>query len=119
MKRTKKITTAIIIFFLIIVIIIVGRYAIGLYFKKKFSKRPPPGVIVEVITNKIGAANNNYYSLSTEVFNICKLAQEALSDIPSEEELQVALIDCWSRITVWREKIGPNLIEKMSNYHSW
>jgi len=73
---------------------------------------------VEVITNKIGAANNNYYSLSTEVFNICKLAQEALSDIPSEEELQVALIDCWSRITVWREKIGPNLIEKMSNYHS-
>jgi len=52
MKRTKKITTAIIIFFLIIVVIIVGRYAIGLYFKKKFSKRPPPGVIVEVITNK-------------------------------------------------------------------
>ena len=52
MKRTKKITTAIIIFFLIIVVIIVGRYAIGLYFKKKFSKRPPPGVIVEVLTNK-------------------------------------------------------------------
>ncbi len=52
MKRSKKITTAIIIFFLIIVVIIVGRYAIGLYFKKKFSKRPPPGVIVEVITNK-------------------------------------------------------------------
>ena len=52
MKRAKKITTAIIIFFLIIVVIIAGRYAIGLYFKKKFSKRPPPGVIVEVITNK-------------------------------------------------------------------
>ena len=30
----------------------VGRYAMGLYFKKKFSKRPPPGVIVEVISNK-------------------------------------------------------------------
>ena len=52
MKRPKKITTAIIIFFFIIALIIVGRYAIGLYFKKKFSKRPPPGVIVEVITNK-------------------------------------------------------------------
>jgi len=25
---------------------------VGLYFKKKFSKRPPPGVIVEVISNK-------------------------------------------------------------------
>jgi len=52
MKRSKKITTAIIIFFLIIALIIVGRYAIGLHFKKKFSKRPPPGVIVEVLINK-------------------------------------------------------------------
>ena len=25
---------------------------VGLYFKKKFSKRPPPSVIVEIITNK-------------------------------------------------------------------
>ena len=52
MKRSKKITTFIIIFFLIIALIIVGRYAIGLYFKKKFSKRPPPGVVVEIVLNK-------------------------------------------------------------------
>ena len=52
MKRSKKITTGIIIFFLIIALIIIGRYAVGLYFKKKFSKRPPPGVVVEVVTNK-------------------------------------------------------------------
>ena len=52
MKRSKKITIGIIIFFLIIALIIVGRYAIGLHFKKKFSKRPPPGVIVEVLINK-------------------------------------------------------------------
>ena len=52
MKRSKKITIGIIIFFLVIAIIIIGRYGIGLYFKKKFSKRPPPGVIVEVVTNK-------------------------------------------------------------------
>ena len=52
MKRSKKITTAIIIFFLVIALIIIGRYAIGLYFKKKFSKRPPPGVIVEIVSNK-------------------------------------------------------------------
>ena len=52
MKRSKKITAGIIIFFLIIALIIIGRYAVGLYFKKKFSKRPPPGVIVEVISNK-------------------------------------------------------------------
>ena len=52
MKKTKKITTFIIIFFLVIALIIIGRYAIGLYFKKKFSKRPPPGVIVEVVSYK-------------------------------------------------------------------
>ena len=52
MKRSKKITTAIIIFFLVIALIIIGRYAIGLYFKKKFSKRAPPGVIVEIVSNK-------------------------------------------------------------------
>ena len=52
MKRSKKITIGIIIFFLIIAIIIIGRYGVGLYFKKKFSKRPPPGVIIEVVSNK-------------------------------------------------------------------
>ncbi len=52
MKRSKKITIGIIIFFLIISIVVIGRYSVGLYFKKKFSKRPPPGVIVEIVTNK-------------------------------------------------------------------
>ena len=52
MKRSKIITSVIIIFFLVIALIIIGRYAIGLHFKKKFSKRPPPGVIVEVVSNK-------------------------------------------------------------------
>jgi len=52
MKRSKKITLGIIIFFVIVAIIIIGRYSAGLYFKKKFSKRPPPGVIVEIVTNK-------------------------------------------------------------------
>ena len=52
MKRSRKITIFIIAFFLIIALVIVGRYAVGLYFKKKFSKRSPPGVIVEVVSNK-------------------------------------------------------------------
>ena len=52
MKRSKKITIGIIIFFLLIALIIIGRYGVGLYFKKKFSKRPPPGVIVEIVSNK-------------------------------------------------------------------
>jgi len=52
MKRSKKITIGIILFFVIITVIIVGRYSMGLYFEKKFSKRPPPGIIVEIVTNK-------------------------------------------------------------------
>ena len=52
MKRSKKITIGIIIFFVVIAIVVIGRYSVGLYFKKKFSKRSPPGVVVEIITNK-------------------------------------------------------------------
>ena len=52
MKRSKKITIIIVVFFLVIALVIIGRYAVGLYFKKKFSKRPAPGVIVEVVSNK-------------------------------------------------------------------
>tara|TARA_B100000686_G_scaffold343355_1_gene424050 strand:+ start:54 stop:929 length:876 start_codon:yes stop_codon:yes gene_type:complete len=52
MKRSKKITIIIITFFLVITLVVVGRYGLGLYFKKKFSKRPPPGVIVEVVSTK-------------------------------------------------------------------
>ena len=52
MKRSKKITIVIIIFFLVIALVVIGRHATGLYFKKKFSKRPPPGVVVEIVNNK-------------------------------------------------------------------
>jgi membrane fusion protein (multidrug efflux system) len=52
MKRSTKIIIGIITFFIIITIIVVGRYSVGLHFKKKFSKRPPPGVIVEIVSNK-------------------------------------------------------------------
>ena len=52
MKRSKKITIGIVVFFIVIFIIVIGRYSVGLYFKKKFSKRPPPGVIVEIVANK-------------------------------------------------------------------
>lgn len=52
MKRSTKITSAIITFFLIITIVIVGRTMIGNHFKKKFSKRPPPGIIVKEVSYK-------------------------------------------------------------------
>ena len=52
MKRSTKITSIIIIFFLIIATVIVGRTMIGNHFKKKFSKRPPPGIIVTIVNQK-------------------------------------------------------------------
>jgi len=51
MKSSKKITTFIIIIFIIIFSVIAGRYFVGKHFEKKFSKRPPPGVIVEIVKN--------------------------------------------------------------------
>jgi len=52
MKRSTKIGTTILTFFLIITIVIVGRTMIGNHFKKKFSKRPPPGIIVTEVVAK-------------------------------------------------------------------
>ena len=53
MKRSTKITSIVIIFFVIIATVIVGRTMIGNHFKKKFSKRPPPGIIVTAAKERI------------------------------------------------------------------
>ena len=52
MKRSTKTISIILIFFLIIAIVIIGRTMIGNHFKKKFSKRPPPGIIVTEVVKK-------------------------------------------------------------------
>ena len=52
MKRSKKVTIGIIIFFVIIATVIGGRTAMGIYFKNKFGKRPPPGVMVQIVSEK-------------------------------------------------------------------
>ena len=53
MKTSTKITTIIVIFFIIIATVIVGRTMIGNHFKKKFSKRPPPGIIVTFAKERV------------------------------------------------------------------
>ena len=52
MKRSTKTFSIIIIFFLIIATVIIGRTMIGNHFKKKFSKIPPPGIIVTEVSEK-------------------------------------------------------------------
>ena len=49
MKTSTKIKTFIIIFIIAITVVITARHFIGLHFKKKFSVRPAPGVIVKEV----------------------------------------------------------------------
>ena len=76
MKRSTKTISIILIFFLIITIVIVGRLMIGNHFKKKFSKRPPPGIIVtEVIQNEFSNKIDTFgtaISKRSETFKIKK-----------------------------------------------
>ena len=52
MKRSTKTISIILVFFLIIAIVVIGRTMVGNHFKKKFSKRPPPGIIVTEVVNR-------------------------------------------------------------------
>ena len=61
MKTSSKIKTFLIIFFLAIFSIIAARHFIGLHYKKKFSVRPAPGVIVSTV-------NKTYFYKSIETF---------------------------------------------------
>ena len=61
MKRSTKIITIITVFFLVIALVIIARTMIGNHFKKKFSKFPPPGVIVtEVIEQQFAEKLETY-----------------------------------------------------------
>lgn len=60
MTSSKKLKIILIIILIAIVAVIAGRYFIGQHFKKKFSVRPAPGVIVEAVTKK-----NFYDSIET------------------------------------------------------
>jgi membrane fusion protein (multidrug efflux system) len=53
MKTTSKIKTLLIVIFIIIFSTIATRHFVGLHFKKKFSVRPPPGVIVKTVEKSI------------------------------------------------------------------
>jgi|TARA_B110001452_G_scaffold258353_1_gene253420 membrane fusion protein (multidrug efflux system) len=53
MKKSNKFRVFLIIFFLAIFAVIGARYFIGLHFKKKFSVRPDPGVMVETVVKSL------------------------------------------------------------------
>ena len=90
MKRSTKISAVIITFFLIITIVVVGRTMIGNHFKKKFSKRPPPGIIVTEVVRKDFAQKISTYGtavpLRTKSYKIEKY--EIISPINFNKRLK-------------------------------
>jgi len=67
MKTSTKITSIVIIFFLIIATVIIGRTMIGIHFKKKFSKRPPPGIIITTTQERIFENIVSTYGTATPI----------------------------------------------------
>ena len=53
MKTASKLKAFLIIFFIAIFAIIIARHFIGLHFKKKFSARPAPGVIISKVEKSL------------------------------------------------------------------
>ena len=98
MKRSTKTISIILVFFLIIAIVIIGRTMIGNHFKKKFSKRPPPGIIVTKVTKKEFAQKIETFgtaiSKKTKTFKIKKddlFEDLRLKDFVKEGEILVKL----------------------------
>jgi len=87
MKRSTKVSSIIIVFFLIIAGVIIGRTMIGMHFEKKFSKRPPPGIIVtEVVKYKFYEKIESYGTAipkKTQSFRIKK--NELISELKLKE----------------------------------
>ena len=92
MKRSTKIITIISVFFLVIAIVITARTMIGNHFKKKFSKRPPPGIIVtEVVKQEFAEKLETFgtaISSKSETFKIRK------NDVVGELNLKDKVISC-------------------------
>ena len=122
MKRSTKVMSIILIFFLIIAIVIVGRTMIGNHFKKKFSKRPPPGIIVtEVIEKEFSEKIETFgtaISKKSETFKIKKedLRSErfnlTLNDFSvSNKELAIKLGEDYVHKSPLQTELFPNTFE--------
>jgi membrane fusion protein, multidrug efflux system len=79
MKRSTKTISIILVFFLIIAIVIIGRTMIGNHFKKKFSKRPPPEIIVtEVIVKEFSKKIETFGTVISKKSKTFKIKKDDL-----------------------------------------
>ena len=86
MKRSTKIITIISVFFLIIALVITARAMVGNHFKKKFSKRPPPGIIVTEVVNEKFA--EKLETFGTAISNKSKTFKIRKDDVAGELKLK-------------------------------
>jgi len=86
MKRSTKTISIILVFFLIIAIVIIGRTMIGNHFKKKFSKRPPPGIIVTEVVQK--EFSDKIETFGTAISNKSKTFKIKKDDLVEELKLK-------------------------------
>ena len=83
MKTSTKLKALLIIFFIAIFAVIITRHFVGLHFQKKFSKRPPPGVVVSVVEK------SKFYK-SIETFGTA-IAKNSKTYRIKKEEIQGAI----------------------------
>ena len=85
MKNSKKVLIGVVVFFIIIAIVVIGRTMVGNHFKKKFGKRPPPGIIVKLVSEK--AFSERIESFGTAISKKTKSYRIQKSDLISELKL--------------------------------
>ncbi len=112
MKKSKKVTIIIFLFFALIASVIGGRTAMGIYFKNKFSKRPPPGVVVEVVKEKNFSQTIESYctALSSKSTSFKIKKNELLKPINFGKEVKkgetIAMLESKSIIAPFSGKTG-------------
>ena len=86
MKKPTKIIITIIVFFLVIALVITARTMVGNHFKKKFSKMPPPGIIVtEVVKEEFAEKLETF---GTAISSKSKTFKIRKDDVSGELQLQ-------------------------------
>ena len=86
MKRSTKVITLVSVFFIVIALVITARIMVGNHFKKKFSKMPPPGIIVaEVINEKF---TEKLETFGTAISSKSKTFKIRKDDVSGEFKLQ-------------------------------
>ena len=123
MKTSTKVTSIVIIFFLIITAVVVGRTMIGNHFKKKFGKRPPPGIIITEVAKKefsekietFGTAISN----KSETFKIKKEMKNELLDLYKKLNPYPEVQECLENLKTKKIKIAilsngtPDLLKEL------